>query len=283
METDKSLIVDQHGNEMEHYEPTQIIQMSESHLQNYEFMADNMERFIKAKEKIWQAVLKIVKVWTVFGDTADIGWAEADRIAMTFGVSFVNWTSHKAESKDEKGDKYIWSYECDSIFQGRSVHVQGNFSSRDKLLGKTKEGFRPLYEINEQHIQMASMRNCRKEGVKVLFGISRIPVEELIKAGVCLEYAEKVEFKKKDEVVQQATPESKAMRAEISNMLMELAGKDLEKAKTLLETFTTWTNKENQIVKGKRSTAELSEAQIPHVYKKIKDAYDKRGIDETKK
>ncbi len=68
-----------------------------------------------------------------------------------------------------------------------------------------------------------------------------------------------------------------AQRSAIKAMIMELAGEDENVAKDMLEELTTFEGSKGT-VKGKRSTAQLSEKQVPVVYGKVKKLYEERGV-----
>ena len=98
-----------------------------AYLQQLDFVANNIDKFMVAQEKIWHAVLKIAKEgdWVIFGsgDTESVclTGAGAERIASRIGISFNNWREKKEEKSDEKGTYYRYWFECDASFGGRTV------------------------------------------------------------------------------------------------------------------------------------------------------------------
>jgi len=177
-------------------------------LQHTEFLAKNIDRFIEARKKIWQGILKIAMPgdWVVF-ESKDIegnvrscvclSGAGAERIA-GLGVKFVNWSEPKKDiGEDEKGPWYRYWWECEAIFGGRILKAIGRASSRDKFFSMAYGQMRELSDIDEGNIKVAAYHNCMKEGVKLLFGLRNIPKEEFEKAEIELTYARKVTLEEK--------------------------------------------------------------------------------------
>ncbi|HDQ88664.1 MAG TPA: hypothetical protein ENN92_00755 [candidate division WWE3 bacterium] len=182
--------------------------ISDKYLAHLDFVANNIDRFVTAKQKIWQAILKLAKPgdWVVFESedknsptgkrsTVCLSGAGADRIASSIGISFANWKDRKELGKDEKGEWYRFWFEVDASFGGRTVRAMGRAGSRDKFFGIAHGQVKELSDIDESNIRMAAFHNAMKEGVKILLGVRNIPVEEFEKAGIQLAYARRYEFK----------------------------------------------------------------------------------------
>lgn len=186
------------------------IGISDQYLAHLDFVAQNIDRFVVAKQKIWRAILRLAKVgdWVVF-ESADpnsptnkrssvcLSGAGADRIASSIGISFTNWQERKEQGQDEKGAWYRYWYEADASFGGRTIRAMGRAGSRDKFFGVAHGQLKELSEIDESNIRVAAYHNCMKEGVKILLGLRNIPKEEFEKAGIQLAYARRYEFKQK--------------------------------------------------------------------------------------
>lgn len=192
--------------------PTEVEEISDvEKLRRAEWLAENIDRFLAAREKIWQGILKLAKPedWVVFESKTKSGvrssvclsGAGAERIAsLPPGVQFVNWKDPVKEmAEDENGPWYSYWYQCDAIYGGRIVMAIGRASSRDKFFFMDKGRMRELHEIDEGNIKKAAYHDCMKEGVKILFGLRNIPKEEFEKAGIKLVYARKVQFEEKEE------------------------------------------------------------------------------------
>lgn len=162
------------------------------YLKQLDFVANNIDRFVTAQDKIWRAILKIAKEgdWVIFGDdrkeSVCLSGPGAERIASRIGVSFNNWQEKKDKGSDEKGDWYRYWFECDASFGGRTVRAIGRASSRDKFFGRANGQWKELSDIPEDNIRMAAFRGAMKEGVRILFGLRNIPKEEFLKAGIPL-------------------------------------------------------------------------------------------------
>src|SRR3990167_463023 len=184
---------------------------SDDQLFSLEKMAQNADRMIAAKQKIWAACIKITKPedWTVFSSQgkqkAELGHAGALRYAAFLGISFTNWTAQKESGMDEKGQWYRWDFECDAVFAGRTIRVYGRAGSRDKFFGKDHGSFKELHDVNEGDIKMAGRRNAMKEGVKVLMGLHHMDPAELEAAGLKMGNAGGYAFKSNDEKKAEST------------------------------------------------------------------------------
>lgn len=67
--------------------------------------------------------------------------------------------------------------------------------------------------------------------------------------------------------------EQSDMRGEIKNKLLEITGGDLEECASLIERFTSFTNKDGNRIRGKRVLEKVSEAQLPVLYRQVEEAY----------
>lgn len=227
------VLYDADGREIEtEPEITTALTYSEDNLKHLETTANGIERFVAAYMKIQNVILKLAKPgdWVIFKhgneEVACIGGAGTERIAAALGISFIDWKEKKETNKDEKGlEFYVWWHTCTVVFGNRKIEVVGRFGSRNKLLGKKDGVWRPLSEIDETDIKMASRRNAMKEGVRIMLGLRSIPVEELKKAGISLAYATKVDFK--SDVKTDKKPESKPAEKPVDDK-KDLSNPDLK-------------------------------------------------------
>jgi len=206
-------------------EPTELVEREISdveRLRRAEWLAENIDRFIAAREKIWHGILKLAKPddWVVFESKDREGkvrssvcltGAGAERIAsLPPGIQFVSWKEPVKEmGEDPLGLWYRYWYECDAIYGGRIIKSIGRASSRDKFFSMAYGKMRELSEIDEGNIKVAAYHNCMKEGVKILFGLRNIPKAEFEKAGINLVYARKAAFPSKEEAQAKKAPAKK--------------------------------------------------------------------------
>lgn len=196
------------------FEPTGLIEKEIADIDELrlaEWLAGNIDKFVEARRKIWQGILKLAMPgdWVVFESKDGEGkirgrvclsGAGAERIG-SLGVKFVNWKDARKEiGQDEKGPWYRYWYECDAIFGSRILKAIGRASSRDKFFSMAHGEMKELSEIDEGNIRVAAYHNCMKEGIRILFGLRSIPKEEFEKAGIELVYARRVTFASKEEV-----------------------------------------------------------------------------------
>lgn len=179
---------------------------SKEQVQDLIFFAENLNAIIDAQNKIRMAILKLTQPadWVLFGGKAEIGFAAANRIGSTLGVSYLNWSAEKVTGSDEKGSWYRWEYQADAVHGKRTIRVYGRAGSRDKFFGKKDGEYRELHDIDEGNIKVAAMRACKKEGVKDLWGLHHLDPEYLKTYGIDLKSASGHTFKGTKEQAEEA-------------------------------------------------------------------------------
>lgn len=161
---------------------------SKEQVQDLIFFAENLNAVIEAQNKIRMAILKLTQPadWALFNGKAELGFAPANRIGSTLGVSYLNWSAEKVIGSDEKGSWYRWEYQADAVHGKRTIRVYGRAGSRDKFFGKKDGEYRELHDVDEGNIKIAAMRACKKEGVKDLFGLHHLDPSYLKAHGIDL-------------------------------------------------------------------------------------------------
>jgi len=173
---------------------------SKQQLENLAFVAENIEKYVEHQKKILETVLKFAEPgdWVTFNnETAEIGFAGANRIRSPLGISFVNFKMKKIIGKDKLGDYYRYECEADCIWRGCKMTVFNRYGSRDKFFGKAYGEWKQLEEIDEGDIMIAARRGVIKEGVKIQLGLHHMPIEKLQKAGVNIVPGKGYDFTKK--------------------------------------------------------------------------------------
>jgi len=240
-------------------------------VQDLIYFAENVNQVIEAQNKIRAAILKLTQPadWAIFGagekKTAEIGFAPANRIGSTLGVSYTNWFSEKITGTDDKGSWYRWEYQCDAIFRNRTIRVYGRAGSRDVFFGKKDGVFKELHEVNEGNIKMAAMRAAKKEGVKDLFGLHHLDPDYLKKYGIDLGSAGGHTFKDKD----QKAEESQTVTVAIAEVTQKVGEKWTKYTVQDVEggIYVTF----SQTLAEEAKKAKVSKTPVPIVY--IKDQY----------
>lgn len=178
-----------------------LIATTKASAEDIYWLADNIEKIIDSQNRIRLALLKLAQPgdWVTFGSKeakkAEIGFAGANRIGSTLGISYLNWNAEKIVDRDEKGEWYRWEFTCDAVFRNTRIRVYGRAGSRDKFFGKEKGAYKPLHEVREDDIKCAAMRAAKKEGVRDLLGLHHMDPEFLKKNGINLASAGGYEFK----------------------------------------------------------------------------------------
>jgi len=164
-------------------------------LQILEKKAQLAPRFKKARDTI--ILTQTYKEdWVVFGDTACLKSAAAERIGTMFEISFYDLKIEKENFTDSLGKGYRYRAQITAELYGRKSIGVGLYDTREPFLGVKNKEYRPIEEINENDIQMAAVHIARGDAVKALLGLRGIPIKELdnILKGTS-QTAAKVEFK----------------------------------------------------------------------------------------
>lgn len=135
----------------------------------------------------------------------------------------------------------------------------------DKEKGEKIPFILPASEVDEGNVAKASITNALATGIPKLLGIVNIPWEWLDESGInvsAIRSERKISY-------QQDTESTKDLREEIRKMILEISGGDSEKAKAKLSELTLWKGKSKQYIK------DLTEAQVPVIYNKLKIEYEK--------
>lgn len=133
---------------------------------------------------------------------ANISGAGAERIAKSLGVRETGWVR---KDKTWSDDHKHFTYECEADFSlgSRTVHAFGRATSQDKFFGFANGQWKEISDVKEDDIKMAAFRNCRKEGVRTLLGLRRVPLMKLKELGFNLDLVQYVNFRSSKEAVGQ--------------------------------------------------------------------------------
>lgn len=114
---------------------------------------------------------------------ANMGAAEAERIALFLGIQETNWIGPIKEwSEDHKS--YSYRTEADFSFGKRTIHVISSAGTKDKFFGYAYGQWKELEDVREDDIKKASFRGARKDGVRTLTGTRNIPLGKLKQLGL---------------------------------------------------------------------------------------------------
>jgi hypothetical protein len=181
-------------------------------------VAEKMEALGTALDRIRNFAMKRAMPgdWVRFKGKDDDGTLNlagpgAERIAAAVGVSFIEWKAHKEEGRDEKGPWYRWYYNCTALAMGRRLEaIEGHAGSRDRFFGIKYGKLKDLSDVSEADIRTAARRNAMKEGVRILLGLRRLPIETAKELGLNLAHIKTVEFEdNKPSATKEWKPEAK--------------------------------------------------------------------------
>ncbi len=130
--------------------------------------------------------------------------AGADRIANDVGITESNRTTPVKFWHQEKSGHYY--YRCEGDFSWRpfkdmpekKIHAYGLASTMNPFYSKSHEKEVPIDLIREDFIQRECIRDLRKQAVRELLGLRRIPVSKLRELGFDISKVRYVSFKSKE-------------------------------------------------------------------------------------
>ena len=160
-----------------------------SHIDAIIAVAEKMDALGTALDKIRSFAMKRAMPgdWVRFKGKDDDGSINltgpgAERIAAAVGVSFIEWKSWKDEGRDDKGAWYRWYFQTTALAMGRRLEaIIGHAGTRDQFFGSAYGKLKDLSDISEADIRTAARRNAMKEGVRILLGLRRLPLETALK------------------------------------------------------------------------------------------------------
>lgn len=243
------------------YEETAPVLADESILS----IARRIEERIEAVKKIRQAVLAVTNKndWIDQNGKPYLTVAGAEKIRALFGIS---WRIDPPEIEYMDDGHYNITFKGYFSMSGTTIEVLGTRSSRDPFFSRAGGRTKELGEIDKNDVVKAALTNCIGNGITRLLGLRNLTWEEIEGAGISREQAARIEYQASDDKVEK-------LRNLIHDMLLEIGG-DEKAAANLLEEISAW-EKDGRKYKGKRYVTDLSQAQVPVVYRKVKAYYDR--------
>ena len=120
--------------------------------------------------------------WEMFGegDKAKVclSSAGAERLGKHFPIRFFEVKSRKEGWEDAEGKGYRYIFEGKATLGDRIMFAQGCYSTRDKFLGFAHGEWKPLEQINENHIRNAAYHIFCGNAIKGLLGLRALPVSQ---------------------------------------------------------------------------------------------------------
>lgn len=245
-------------------------------------IAEVAEKRVAAVKKIITMALKVTSEndWVDQNGKPYLQGNGAEAVANLFGVS---WKFIDKPKKVDEGEGHF-RYECalEVSFKGRSIEVMGARSTKDTFFStryrtnqetKKREPYQlPPSEIDASDVMKSSITNAIGNGVTRILGIRNATWEMLKEAGLNVD-----KIREKAITYQKAPEGEKDLREEIRRMILEMANGDNEKAKAKLSELTFYKDKSKQYVK------DLTDAQVPVIYGKVKEAFEKWSVEQKEK
>ena len=202
-------------------------------LARLEKTAELAPRFKQARDTILVS-LTYADDWVAFGDGDKtmmcLKSAAAERVGTAFNIQFCNCRTTKEVFTDSIGEGYRYRTEITARLDDRQAIGVGLYSSRNKFLGSVGGDFKPIEDINENDIEIASYHIAFGAAIKALLGLRSIPksewqaiMERLGKEG---QHGSKVKHGSGTKGGSSADDVEK--RNELASMLMELSNAGFE-------------------------------------------------------
>lgn len=219
---------------------------------------------IEAVRSIRRAVLAVTNKhdWIDQAGRPYLTVAGAEKIRALFGIS---WRIDPPEIEYMDDGHYNVTFKGYFSMSGTTIEVLGTRSSRDPFFCKAGERVKSPGEIDKNDVVKSALTNCIGNGITRLLGLRNLTWEEIEGAGISREKTAKVEYHVSDAKVE-------SLRQRIHEMLLEIGG-DEKAAANLLQQISAW-EKDGKKYKGKRYVTDLSKAQVPVVYGKVKQYYE---------
>lgn len=230
-------------------------------------VVDHVEQHTAVVQRIRRAALAVTSEadWVDMSGRPYLSATGAERLRALFGIS---WEIEHPQITQYPDGHY------DVVVKGRfsmgqsSIEVIGVRSSRDPFFSRRGGKKVPAGEVDSAAILKAAVTNCIVNGVTRLLGLRGLTWEEI---NVDREKVAKIKFGSKP----QEEINIEELRNGIKEMLTEITGGDKEAVKRLLEKLSGWTDKEGKPHSGKKLVEDLTPAQIPIVYERVKKYYEK--------
>lgn len=189
-------------------------------------IASKIEQYEKAMNSVMNFILRqsYAADWIsharesdpVLMRSANLSGAGAERIAKSLGISESHWIrKDKVWSEDHKS----YTYECEADFSlgGRTVHAYGRASSKDKFFGYANGQWKEQSDVKEDDIKIAAFRNCRKEGVRTLLGLRKIPIMKLKELGFNIDLVHCINYKSAKDAIADKSGQSGSTEQEAAS------------------------------------------------------------------
>lgn len=247
-------------------------------------LSETADKRVDAMHKIITASLRITNEadWCKIGKAYYLQSTGAEKIARLFGISF---TILDTQKKFKPSGHYTYEYKMQFEMSNVKIEADGIRSSDDefftgkvrketledgtehRLTGKTPD------EIDERDVKMSAYTNCLNNGIKRLIGLRNVSETELRDAGLKIDEIRGYGFnanqpKEMHESVVKA-------RDEIMQILNEWCNGDQERIGDAIEKFTTFTGRDGNVIKGKRTLDGMSEKALLVNLGKIRSEYEK--------
>lgn len=245
--------------------------------EDMEAMLKRADLAIEFQNRIKTAALRLTNEndWCHLGKKFFLENTGAKKMMQAFGVAcHPDGPATTERFKDDKGEYIVVTVPMRAVWHGAEVSEVGMCSTRDKLLGKTGGGWRPLSEVSIVNVTLKAQTSAIRRAVTSVLALN--PSEQdMVDAGLNLDKIKEERGVSYGKGVQGGSTDSKALtarKAEVGRKMIEMYG-DKERAGEALERMTSFKNKEGKDVKGKTSLNRVSEKQFGYVETDVNKEY----------
>lgn len=157
----------------------------------------------------------------------------AEKIGRLFGVNWRNIKAEKIISSDEQGQFYFYEYSGEFTLGRDVITAVGTCSQKDAFFSKSKEGTKPLSEIDETNIRKAAYSNMIVNGVTRILGIRNLTWDQVKASGIDPSKSVKITYDKK------AQSDNKISQAQFNRFyaIYQKSGKSEQDVSTYIAKF----------------------------------------------
>lgn len=214
--------------------------------------------------------------WINYGGKPGMNGPGAERIMRTFGLQAFNKKREKIENQD---GSYIWQVTGQfGMNERETIDIIGTCASNKPFFAKRDGKDIPSSEVDESNIIKNADTNFYVNGVSRFLGLRGLTwerIEELTDGKLNKNGSQKVDYGSKKT---ERSEDDTAQATIVWQLIMEMNGNSVEKAKNALQNFTKFKPKDGNEFTGYKDVNKVSSKILPHLYKKVEKAYEGWGF-----
>lgn len=229
-------------------------------------IAQNADLLEKAHKRVFQLVVSAAGKNGIdhLGENPYFNAGGCSRIAARVGIS---WDTPSERKEMEPDGHYTYIFDTTFYMMGRSCPATGSASSSQPWYAIKNQQPVPPAEINSGNVRKHAFTNLLNNGIKSLLGLKNLSWDELEAAGLSRDGGARVSYER------EMKEDAQGMKAEIRQLILDMAEGDKDRAQDKLEELTAWVTKDGVEKPGKRQINDLTEKQVPVICRKVRQAH----------